>query len=174
MSPSHAPINPPIVNLDPEHIYLNVPIVNSIEGDVFAKKAAYEVEIVNLELSLTLYDSFFQDIPVEEDVGETGLEKEAPLEEEVQLEKEAPMEKEFDLCNVIVEPMNTTFNKVVLENVVMKDQIANLNTQVQGLEAIVSTVTQLSSALAHLTSLMKAHNNRSSQIVKWHDRQFIA
>ncbi|TYK25768.1 stress response protein NST1-like [Cucumis melo var. makuwa] len=69
--------------------------------DVSIEKAVDKVEIVDPKLHLTVYDALFQDIPVEEDVGETSSEEEAPLEEEEKLKKEAPVEKEVDLCNVL-------------------------------------------------------------------------
>uniref|UniRef100_A0A9I9CXK8 Uncharacterized protein n=1 Tax=Cucumis melo TaxID=3656 RepID=A0A9I9CXK8_CUCME len=166
MSPSHAPINPPIINLNLEHIDLNFLIVNLSEGDVSAEEAVEEVEIVDLELPLTIYDPLFQDILVEKDAGDTSSEEEAQLEKEVELLNV--------LHNVIMDPMNVTFKEMLLENVVMKDQIASLNTQVYGLEATVSTlnstVVQLSSTLTNLTSLMMAHSNQSHHIVDRYDK----
>ncbi|KAA0063129.1 hypothetical protein E5676_scaffold1213G00030 [Cucumis melo var. makuwa] len=110
VSPSHTPINLTTINLDPEHIDLNVIVVNF----------------------------FFYHIFVEEDTGKTSS------KEEAQLEKEVPAEKEVELHdvihNVIAEPMNAAFKEVLLENVATKDQVTSLNTEVQGLEAIVSTL----------------------------------
>ncbi|KAA0057618.1 hypothetical protein E5676_scaffold1432G00060 [Cucumis melo var. makuwa] len=117
VSPSHAPVNPLINNLDLEHIDLNVPIVNFVEGDVFAEKMVEEVKIIDPKIPLIIYNPLFQDIPIEEDIGMISLEEEAPPDEEVQQEKEAPMEKEVDLRNVlynfIVKPMNATFTEVL-------------------------------------------------------------
>lgn len=83
-------------------------------------------------------DPVFYHIFVEEDTGKTSS------KEEAQLEKEVPAEKEVELHdvihNVIAEPMNAAFKEVLLENVATKDQVTSLNTEVQGLEAIVSTL----------------------------------
>ena len=133
---------------------------------------AEEVEIVDPELPLTVYDPLFQDIPIEEDAWEKSS------KEEAQLEEEAPTEKEVELRNVlhnvIAKLMNAAFKEVVLENVAMKSQITSLNTQVYGLEATVSTlnstVVQLSSTLTNLTSLMMAHSNQSHHIVDRYDK----
>lgn len=136
---------------------------------------AEEVEIVDPELPLTVYDPLFQDIPIEEDAWEKSS------KEEAQLEEEAPTEKEVELRNVlhnvIAKLMNAAFKEVVLENVAMKDQITNY-TQMQGLEATVSTlnsmIPQLSSALTSLTSLMIAYSNQSHHIAEQHNMQFAA
>ncbi|KAA0033259.1 hypothetical protein E5676_scaffold9G00190 [Cucumis melo var. makuwa] len=102
LSPNHAPIKPPIINLDPEHIDLNVPIVNLLEGKVKTEK-------------------------VVEDVA-----KRDEFAEEVQSDEVAPAKKEVEFCdvlhNVIAESMNATFKEVLLENVALKEQIAILNT----------------------------------------------
>lgn len=161
-------INLSIINLDLEHIDLNVPVVNLSEWEASIEKAAEEVEIVDPNLPLIVYDPFFQDIPIKEDAGKTSS------KEEAQSDDEAPTEKEVEfpdvLYNVIVEVMNAAFNEVFLKNVAKKDQITNLNIQVQSLEAMVSnlnsTVVQLSFALINLTSLMIAHSNQSCHIAK--------
>ncbi|KAA0032215.1 hypothetical protein E6C27_scaffold219G00270 [Cucumis melo var. makuwa] len=74
--------------------------------------------------------------------------------------------------------MYATFKEVLLENVVMKEQIANLNSKVQGVEATVSQlnsmVSQFSFALNNLTSFMIAHSNQSRHIMEHHDKQFVA
>lgn len=88
---------------------------------------------MTLTFLLTVYDPFFLDIPVDEDTSEMSSEEEAQLNDEASTEKE--VELPDVLHNVIVEPMNATFKEVLLENVVMKDQITSLNTQVEGLEA---------------------------------------
>lgn len=84
---------------------------------------------------MTIYDPLFQDILVEEDAGETNF------EEETQPDDEAFAAKEVEFCdvlhNVIAGHMYTTSKEALLENMVMKDQIASLNTQVQGLEATI-------------------------------------
>ena len=90
---------------------------------------------------MTIYDPLFQDILVEEDAGETSF------EEEAQPDDKALAAKEVEFCdvlhNVIARHMYTTSKEALLENMVMKDQIASLNTQVQGLEATVSNLNSM-------------------------------
>ncbi|KAA0041154.1 hypothetical protein E6C27_scaffold128G00750 [Cucumis melo var. makuwa] len=109
--------------------------------EVSTEKAIEDEAIVDLDLSLTIYDPLFQDILVEEDAGETSFEEEAQPDDEALAAKEVEF---YDvLHNVIAGHMYTTSKEALLENMVMKDQIASLNTQVQGLEATVSNLNSM-------------------------------
>ena len=69
------------------------------------------------------------------------------MAEETRSDEEALTKNEGEFLDVlhfvIAEAMNVTFKEVLLENMVMKEQIASLNTQVQGLEATVSNLNSM-------------------------------
>lgn len=50
MSLSHAPSNPPIINLNPKHLDLNIPIVNLSKGETEPEKAIENVTSLNPDL----------------------------------------------------------------------------------------------------------------------------
>lgn len=107
---------------------LNVPIINLSEGKVEPKKVTKDATSVDSDLPLIVYDPLFQDIPIDEDAGEMSLVGEAQLGDKALVKKEDEFSKVLN--KVTVEPMNAAFKEVILENVAMKEQIANLNTQV--------------------------------------------
>ncbi|KAA0060804.1 hypothetical protein E6C27_scaffold137G00260 [Cucumis melo var. makuwa] len=90
--------------------------------------------LFNLDLRLVVYDQLLQDIHVDLDTGKTSSVRGA------QSENEAPTKNECEFCellhHVIIESMDAALKEVLLENLAMKEQIASLNTKVQGLEAM--------------------------------------
>lgn len=90
--------------------------------------------LFNLDLRLVVYDQLLQDIHVDLDTGKTSSVRGE------QSENEAPTKNECEFCellhNVIIESMDAALKEVLLENLAMKEQIASLNTKVQGLEVM--------------------------------------
>lgn len=101
VSPCHAPSNPPIINLDLEHLNLNVPIVNLSKSEVKLEKGTNNATSFNPDLSLIVYlrHSYRHECRRDEFSERTQSKDEAPVENEGEFHKL--------LYNIIVESEKT-------------------------------------------------------------------